>query len=177
MAAIIRDIVGLIVGKIKWQDHAVVVEAPSWKCHLSYSHKSERKSENVSRSVVSNSLRPHGLYVACQIPPSIGFSRQEFWSGLPFPSPGDLPWPRDRTPVSRIVCRRVTIWATREACISYVQIILMAPTSHSNSPYSTCQEISVKILPAAEYIYSNYAFRTGEITKDRFMTHYEMDLS
>ena len=95
--------------------------------------------------------------VAYQAPQSMGFSRQEFWSGLPFPSPGDLPWPRDRTPVSRIVCRCVTIWATREACISYVQIILMAPTSHSNSPYSTCQEISVKILPAAEYICSNYA--------------------
>ena len=26
-----------------------------------------------------------------QIPPSMGFSRQEYWSGLPFPSPGDLP--------------------------------------------------------------------------------------
>ena len=29
--------------------------------------------------------------VACQTPLSIGFSRQEYWSGLPFPSPGDLP--------------------------------------------------------------------------------------
>ena len=28
--------------------------------------------------------------VACQAPPSMGFSRQEYWSGLPFPSPGDL---------------------------------------------------------------------------------------
>ena len=28
--------------------------------------------------------------VACQAPPSMGFSRQEFWSGLPCPSPGDL---------------------------------------------------------------------------------------
>ena len=26
-------------------------------------------------------------------PPSMGFSRQEYWSGLPFPSPGDLPDP------------------------------------------------------------------------------------
>ena len=26
----------------------------------------------------------------CQAPPSLGFSRQEYWSGLPFPSPGDL---------------------------------------------------------------------------------------
>ena len=29
--------------------------------------------------------------VACQAPLSMGFSRQEYWSGLPFPSPGDLP--------------------------------------------------------------------------------------
>ena len=31
--------------------------------------------------------------VAHQAPPSMGFSRQEYWSGLPFPSPGDLPKP------------------------------------------------------------------------------------
>ena len=31
--------------------------------------------------------------VADQAPPSMGFSRQECWSGLPFPSPGDLPDP------------------------------------------------------------------------------------
>ena len=34
--------------------------------------------------------------VAHQAPPSMGFSRQEYWSGLPFPPPGD------RTPVSCI---------------------------------------------------------------------------
>ena len=28
--------------------------------------------------------------VAYQVPPSMGFSRQEYWSGLPFPSPGGL---------------------------------------------------------------------------------------
>ena len=31
--------------------------------------------------------------MAYQVPPSMGFSRQECWSGLPFPSPGDLPDP------------------------------------------------------------------------------------
>ena len=31
--------------------------------------------------------------VAYQAPPSTGFSRQECWSALPFPSPGDLPDP------------------------------------------------------------------------------------
>ena len=31
--------------------------------------------------------------VTYQAPPSMGSSRQEYWSGLPFPSPGDLPDP------------------------------------------------------------------------------------
>ena len=31
--------------------------------------------------------------VACQAPVSMGFSRQEYWSGLPSPPPGDLPGP------------------------------------------------------------------------------------
>ena len=31
--------------------------------------------------------------VAYQAPLSMGFSRQEYWNGLPFPSPGDLPNP------------------------------------------------------------------------------------
>ena len=38
-----------------------------------------------------------------QAPPSMGFSRQEYWSGLPFPSPGDLPDPgiEPRSPTSQ----------------------------------------------------------------------------
>ena len=41
--------------------------------------------------------------VAYQAPPSVGFSRQEHWSGLPFPSPGDLPDPgiEPRSPALR----------------------------------------------------------------------------
>ena len=31
--------------------------------------------------------------MGCQAPLSMGFSRQEYWSGLPFPHPGDLPNP------------------------------------------------------------------------------------
>ena len=31
---------------------------------------------------------------AHQAPPSMGFAKQEYWSGLLFPSPGDLPNPR-----------------------------------------------------------------------------------
>ena len=36
-------------------------------------------------------LRPYGL--DCQAPLSMGFPRQDYWSGWPFPSPGDLPNP------------------------------------------------------------------------------------
>ena len=38
--------------------------------------------------------------VACQVPLSIGFSRQEYWIGLPCPPPGDLPNPgiKSRSP-------------------------------------------------------------------------------
>ena len=41
--------------------------------------------------------------VARQAPLSMGFSRQEYWSGLPFPSPGDLPDPgiEPRSPALR----------------------------------------------------------------------------
>ena len=47
--------------------------------------------ESVSPSAVSVSAAP--WTVARQAPLSMGFSRQEYWSGLPFPSPGDLPCP------------------------------------------------------------------------------------
>ena len=50
--------------------------------------------------------------VAHQAPPSMEFSRQEYWTGLPFPSPGDLPIPGIK-PGSHIEDRRFTIWATR----------------------------------------------------------------
>ena len=46
------------------------------------------KTKNVSHSVVSNSATPETE--AHQAPLSMGFSRQEYWSMLPFPSPEDL---------------------------------------------------------------------------------------
>ena len=81
---------------------------------------------------------------ASQAPPSMGFSKQEYWSGVPFSSPGDLPDPgieprspslqvdtlpakppgkpwssqtRDQTQVSCIAGGFFTSWATREAHI------------------------------------------------------------
>ena len=44
------------------------------------------------------------MCVAHQVPLSMGFSRQEYWSGLPFPSLGDLPNPgiEPGSPVSQV---------------------------------------------------------------------------
>ena len=50
--------------------------------------------------------------VAHQATPSMGFSRQEYWSGLPFPSPGESSQPRDRTQVSCTAGRCFNLWAT-----------------------------------------------------------------
>ena len=43
---------------------------------------------------------------AHQTPLSKGFPRQEYWTGLPFPSPGESSWSRDRTRVS-CICRQI----------------------------------------------------------------------
>ena len=50
-----------------------------------------RRSEVKSLSRVRLFVTP--WTIAYQAPPSMGFSSQEYWSGLPFPSPGDLPYP------------------------------------------------------------------------------------
>ena len=52
--------------------------------------------------------------VAHEAPPSMQFSRPEYWSGLPFPSPEDLPIPGIK-PGSHIAGRCFTNWATRES--------------------------------------------------------------
>ena len=69
---------------------------------LSHTHKNNSVMETKPKRLVKVKVKSLGhvrLFatpwtVAHQAPPSMGFSRQEYWSGLPFPSPGDLPDPR-----------------------------------------------------------------------------------
>ena len=51
----------------------------------------KKKKVKASCTVVSDSAIPWNL--ACPVPLSMEFSRVEYWSGLPFSSPGDLPDP------------------------------------------------------------------------------------
>ena len=62
---------------------------------------------------------------ACQAPRSVGFPRQEYWGGLPFPSPGDLPDPgiEPTSPAfsggfltTELAGRSVGCWAPPEYC-------------------------------------------------------------
>ena len=52
---------------------------------------------------------------AQQVPLSMGFPRQKYWSELPFPSPGHLPNPGIKHGSPALAGRFFTIWATREA--------------------------------------------------------------
>ena len=72
-----------------------------------------------SCAVVSDSLWPHGL--AHQAPLSMGFPRQEHWSGLPLPSPEDPPNPG--TEHKSLALAGGFHWTTRKALYYNVRIV------------------------------------------------------
>ena len=95
----------------------------------------------VSCSVVSNSVNP--WTVAHQAPLSMGFSRQEHWSGLPFPSPGDLPNLKGRTNqgsnLGLLHCRQIIYYLNRQGSpsrsvnvphLQRASLVDWAPTPH-----------------------------------------------
>ena len=65
-----------------------------------------------------------------QAPLSMGFSRQEYWSGLPFPSPGDLPDPGIK--LGLLLCRQTlyTLSYQRSPKIIYIQFSSVQSLSH-----------------------------------------------
>ena len=74
---------------------------------MSYHEKPKCWSLNCVRLFVTPWIVPY------QAPLSMEFSRQEYWSGLPFPSPGGPSRSRDWTQVSCIAGRFFTDWATK----------------------------------------------------------------
>ena len=81
----------------------------------------------------------------CSLPGSLslGFSRQEYWSGLQFPSPGDLPDPGIEPRSPALQSRFFTNWALREAPLliyrneNIVCILTLYPVSCLNSMISS----------------------------------------
>ena len=115
-----------------------------WRRPLTKARRSTDSKRSESRSVVSDSLRPHSG-VAPQAPLSMGFFWQGYWSGLPCPPPGDLPNPG-------IKPRSPTFWAeslmseppgkpknTGVGSLSLLQQIF--PTQESNWALLPCRRI------------------------------------
>ena len=113
---------------------AVKIQAPKCYCHLCVN-----EPERVCRCVLCVHVSVYGglvtklcptlempWAVAHQAPLSMGFSSQEYWSGLPFPPPGDLPNPGMWTRVSCVVVRFFTDRATREAPVWYYSALKQA---------------------------------------------------
>ena len=91
------------------------------------------------------------MSVACQAPLSMGFSRQEYCSGLPFPSPGHIPDPgiEPRSPAlqadsSALPC----LWSDshQTAAIPYGEAFLGAHHSEWVQP-NGCQIAGIRLLP------------------------------
>ena len=64
--------------------------------------------------------------VACQTPLSIGFPRQEYWSGLPIPSPGELPDPgiKSASPALQVDSSHWVTWCPSVQSLSHVRLFV-----------------------------------------------------
>ena len=84
-------------GKNTWVSCLSLAVFNSWKCYTqifcSYWVNTENEEKLKVKSLSRVWLFATPWTVAHQAPPSMGFSGQEYWSGLPFTSPGDFPDP------------------------------------------------------------------------------------
>ena len=107
-----------------------MLTATQWK------HLIHFESESEGRSVMSDSLQPHWTLQ------SVEFSKPEYWSGWPFPSPGDLPNPRIKIQVSRIAGGFFTPWITRDTGVGSLSLLQgIFPTQESNRGLLHCRQI------------------------------------
>ena len=88
-------------------------------------------------SVASDYLRP---YVAHQAPLSMGFSRQEYWSGLPCPPPGNLPYPgiKPLSPALQADSLPLSHWGCRYFAFKYCKYWLLVSERDFKSYHCCC---------------------------------------
>ena len=90
--------------------------------------------------------------VALQAPVSMGFPRQEYWSGLPFPSPGDLPGdPKGQTSVFIHALYHVTSALKSPTIISYFRCVRpklpeLFMTFHNLIPPLLSEDVSIIVV-------------------------------
>ena len=110
--------------------------------------------------------------VAHQAPLSMGFSRQEYWSGLPSPPPEDLPNPGIK-PRSHLHWRKILChWASREAIYAGCEWVIVAQSSLTlfdpmdwSLPGSSIHEISqARLMEWVAISFSRGSFRPRDRT-------------
>ena len=115
--------------------------------------------------------------VACQAPLSMGFSKQEYWCGLPFPSPGDLPNP-GIAPTSlaslALAGRFFTPSAMWEAHFYFLYVSLICPISFLLFP-SDILHILFQLVSGKGHIFFS-SFRLVESIRNIFLC-FELVLS
>ena len=99
--------------------------------------------------------------VTHQAPLSMGFSRQEYWSGLPFPSPGDLPNPRIKlkSPLlpGRFFTTEPPIYYLVVQSLIHVWLFATPWTAACQASLSiTISQSSIKLMSIKSVIPSNY---------------------
>ena len=108
--------------------------------------------------------------VACQAPPSMEFSRQEYWSGLPCPPPGDLPDSgiESTSLTSPALVGSLPLSATRESEKQVIQLCLAVYCVwlyrlYIYRLYTLCDPIQSTGLQRVYslYIYSVYSLRNS----------------
>ena len=117
--------------------------------------------------------------IAHQAPLSMGFSRQEYWSGLPFPSPGDLPDPgiKPRSPDCRQILYHLShqgspfhdsAWSYSYSLQSLWNHVIGFMTSHHKNEEMRLCIFFANILSVHFFIETSYEIPT----KVMFYTHF-----
>ena len=108
---------------LTYEDHCLNSEPITTLCNLESSHTKTsiycikmipRKWQCCCCCLVIKSCPAFSDPMDCSIPGSMEFSRQEYWSGSPFLSPGDLPDSRIEPTSPALVGGFFTIWVTSE---------------------------------------------------------------
>ena len=99
--------------------------------------------------------------VAHQAPLSMGFSRQEYWSGLPFPSPGDLPDPGIKPRSPALQADALTSEPPGKPSSSDISYKSFKWTPLRPYKTSTLLEKSTCVFLMCEHIWLRQTFREG----------------
>ena len=108
-----------------------------------------------------------GLYVAHQVPLSMRFPKQEYWSGLPFPSPGDLPNTRTE-PTSPVL-------QVDSLPLSHLESSAKTEGTDNNRICNKNNSLQAKVQDHTAYLCSSNYFKVRNTSKVILWGHHHPD--